>query len=126
MTTTIGPDSSSGSGFDGGTRLRERTCWPILVRTEVLDPLADRGIGGRLVQAAREWAKTEGLTIVPWCTFARMWLTSIPTPWAGSTSTPRCRQTGSAPMAESCAHLRSVNGDIVRSSTGCEDCIPIR
>ena len=28
-------------------------------------------------------------------------------------------------MAESCAHLQSVNENIVPSSTGCEHCIPI-
>jgi uncharacterized protein len=50
----------------------------VLIHTDVPDPLADRGIGGRLVQAAVERAKTEGLTIVPWCPFARTWLSEHP------------------------------------------------
>jgi 8-hydroxy-5-deazaflavin:NADPH oxidoreductase len=50
----------------------------ILFHTDVLDPLADRGVGGRLVQAARERATPEGHTILPWCPFARTWLTEHP------------------------------------------------
>jgi uncharacterized protein len=49
-----------------------------LIHTDVPDPLAGCGIGGRLVQAAIDRAKTEGLTIVPRCPFARTWLTKHP------------------------------------------------
>jgi predicted GNAT family acetyltransferase len=50
-----------------GTRL-------VLIHTEVPDALSGRGLGGRLVRAAVERAQREGLTIVPWCPFARRWL----------------------------------------------------
>jgi predicted GNAT family acetyltransferase len=46
----------------------------ILAHTEVPDALGGRGIGGRLVRAAIERAAAEGLTVVPWCPFARRWL----------------------------------------------------
>lgn len=46
----------------------------ILVHTGVPDALGGRGIGGRLVTAALARARTQGLTIVPWCPFARRWL----------------------------------------------------
>ena len=45
-----------------------------LIHTEVPDELEGRGIGGRLVRAALERARREGLTIVPKCPFARSWL----------------------------------------------------
>ena len=47
----------------------------ILIHTEVPEALGGRGIGGRLVRAALGRAKAEQLTIVPWCPFARKWLT---------------------------------------------------
>lgn len=50
----------------------------ILIHTEVPDALGGRGIGGRLVLAALAKAKAEKLTIVPWCPFARKWLTDHP------------------------------------------------
>ncbi len=50
----------------------------ILVHTEVPDALGGRGIGGRLVRAAVERAAAEGLTVVPWCPFARRWLDDHP------------------------------------------------
>jgi len=46
----------------------------ILIHTEVPEELGGRGIGGALVRAALERARTEQLTIVPWCPFARRWL----------------------------------------------------
>jgi len=49
-----------------------------LVHTGVPDALGGRGIGGSLVQAAVEWAAQEGLTVVPWCPFARRWLGEHP------------------------------------------------
>ncbi len=46
----------------------------VLIHTEVPDALGGRGLGGRLVRAAVARAQREGLTIVPWCPFARRWL----------------------------------------------------
>lgn len=46
----------------------------ILEHTEVPESLGGRGIGGTLVRAALERAANEGLTVVPWCPFARKWL----------------------------------------------------
>ncbi len=45
-----------------------------LVHTEVPHTLEGRGIGGDLVRAAVEHAATRGLTLVPYCPFARGWL----------------------------------------------------
>jgi len=46
----------------------------VLVHTEVPDEMSGHGIGGRLVSAAIARAKSEHLTVVPWCPFARRWL----------------------------------------------------
>ena len=45
-----------------------------LIHTEVPEELEGRGIGGRLVTAAVARAAREGLTVVPYCPFARGWL----------------------------------------------------
>jgi predicted GNAT family acetyltransferase len=45
-----------------------------LVHTEVPEALGGRGLGGHLVRAALDRARREGLTVVPWCPFARRWL----------------------------------------------------
>jgi uncharacterized protein len=45
-----------------------------LIHTEVPEELEGRGIGGMLVTAAVDRAAREGLTIVPYCPFARRWL----------------------------------------------------
>ena len=50
----------------------------VLVHTEVPDALGGQGIGGRLVRAALDMAAREGLTVVPWCPFARHWLEEHP------------------------------------------------
>jgi len=50
----------------------------VLVHTEVPRSLAGHGIGGQLMQAAVERAKSEGLTVVPWCPYARKWLKDHP------------------------------------------------
>jgi uncharacterized protein len=49
-----------------------------LVHTEVPERWGGRGIGTRLVRAALERAETSGLTVVPWCPFARHWLHEHP------------------------------------------------
>ena len=50
----------------------------ILLHTSVPPRLEGQGIGGRLVSAAVDRAAREGLTIVPWCAFARKWLRGHP------------------------------------------------
>jgi len=50
----------------------------ILVHTGVPAELAGRGVGGQLVRAAVERAAAEGLTVVPWCPYARKWLEDHP------------------------------------------------
>lgn len=50
----------------------------VLVHTGVPDSLGGQGVGGELVQAAVERARSEGLTIVPSCPFARRWLERHP------------------------------------------------
>jgi predicted GNAT family acetyltransferase len=49
-----------------------------LIHTEVPRELGGRGIGGMLVTAAVDRAAREGLTIVPFCPFARGWLEGHP------------------------------------------------
>ena len=46
----------------------------VLIHTEVPEELEGRGIGGRLVTVAVDRAAREGLTLVPFCPFARRWL----------------------------------------------------
>jgi len=46
----------------------------VLVHTEVPDEMSGQGIGGHLVRAALRRARSDHLTIVPWCPFARRWL----------------------------------------------------
>ena len=56
-----------------------------LIHTEVPDELGGHGIGGWLVRAAVDHARAEQLTIVPWCPFARRWLTEHPSETDGVT-----------------------------------------
>jgi predicted GNAT family acetyltransferase len=46
----------------------------VLVHTGVPDQLGGHGIAGRLVEAALERAEREHLIVVPWCPYARQWL----------------------------------------------------
>jgi predicted GNAT family acetyltransferase len=50
----------------------------ILIHTEVPDALGGRGIGSQLVRASLARARAENVTVVPWCPFARRWLTGHP------------------------------------------------
>jgi uncharacterized protein len=65
-------------GVEAELFYRERAGRLIVIHTEVPDALGGRGIGGRLVRAALARARTEALTLVPWCPFARRWLTDHP------------------------------------------------
>jgi uncharacterized protein len=64
----------------------------ILVHTGVPEAWGGHGIGGRLVRAALAQAKADGLTVVPWCPYARRWLQEHPDEAAAVTidwETPR-------------------------------------
>jgi predicted GNAT family acetyltransferase len=50
----------------------------VLIHTEVPDRLGGRGLGGRLVQAGVARAARDGLTLAPWCPYARRWLQEHP------------------------------------------------
>jgi predicted GNAT family acetyltransferase len=50
----------------------------VLVHTDVPDALRGRGIGGELVRASIDAAKSLGLGVVPRCSFARSWLGAHP------------------------------------------------
>ena len=50
----------------------------ILEHTEVPQAWSGHGVGAKLVQAALHRARAEGLTIVPWCPYARSWLKEHP------------------------------------------------
>jgi hypothetical protein len=49
-----------------------------LLHTEVPEEFRGQGVGAELVEAALARARTEGLTIVPWCPYARRWLKDHP------------------------------------------------
>ncbi|HET6963442.1 MAG TPA: GNAT family N-acetyltransferase [Acidimicrobiales bacterium] len=50
----------------------------VLVHTGVPEEIGGRGIGGRLVRAAVERARAEGLTLVPECPYAGRWMRDHP------------------------------------------------
>jgi uncharacterized protein len=50
----------------------------VIVHTDVPPELEGRGLGGALVRAAVDRAVGEGLTVVPLCPFARLWLERHP------------------------------------------------
>ena len=45
-----------------------------LLHTGVDDALEGKGVGSALVRTAAEYARTNGLRIVPFCSFAKGWL----------------------------------------------------
>jgi uncharacterized protein len=55
----------------------------VLVHTGVPDEVGGRGIAQALVRTAVSRARDEGLTVVPWCPFARAWLKAHPEVLAG-------------------------------------------
>lgn len=50
----------------------------VLIHAGVPSELGGRGLGGALVAAALDRAKRDGLTVVPLCPFARVWLERHP------------------------------------------------
>jgi predicted GNAT family acetyltransferase len=65
-------------GLEAELRYRRRGERLILIHTEVPQELGGRGLGARLVRAATATAAAENLTVVPWCPYARRWLTEHP------------------------------------------------
>ncbi len=49
-----------------------------LVHTEVPDAFRGRGYGGQLAQAGLEYARREGLRVVPACSFVRQYIARHP------------------------------------------------
>lgn len=64
----------------------------VIVHTDVPPELEGRGLGGALVRAAIDQAVSEGLTVVPLCPFARLWLERHPD--AAASATIDWRQAG--------------------------------
>lgn len=67
----------------------------VLEHTVVPDALGGKGIGGQLVRAALDRARTDRLTVVPECEFARAWLrrhleaaSGIPLEWPNEDDEP--------------------------------------
>jgi predicted GNAT family acetyltransferase len=50
----------------------------VILHTGVPEHLGGRGIAGRLVAVTVERAAASGLTVVPWCSYARKWLRTHP------------------------------------------------
>jgi uncharacterized protein len=49
-----------------------------LLHTEVPAAWSGHGVGSHLIRAALSRARAEGLTLVPWCPYARKWLKEHP------------------------------------------------
>jgi predicted GNAT family acetyltransferase len=65
-------------GLESQLQYRARGERLVLVHTEVPDALSGRGIAGALVRAAVARAARDGLTVAPWCPYARRWLERHP------------------------------------------------
>jgi predicted GNAT family acetyltransferase len=44
------------------------------IHTEIDDAFAGHGLGGKLVRAALDAARTRGLAVIPLCPFVRSWI----------------------------------------------------
>ncbi|MCC8361827.1 N-acetyltransferase [Lysobacter sp. A6] len=49
-----------------------------ILHTGVPDAIAGRGIAGELIHAVFEWARADGLTIRPACSYSAAWLLKHP------------------------------------------------
>lgn len=49
-----------------------------LLHTEVPEDLGGQGLGSLLVETALDRARRDGLTVVPYCRFARWWIEKHP------------------------------------------------
>lgn len=65
-------------GYDAELDYRVEGDRMIIVHTGVPDGVTRRGIGGELVRRAVAMAAREHLTVVPWCPFARHWISTHP------------------------------------------------
>lgn len=65
-------------GLEAELQYRVRPGKLILVHTEVPEALGGKGLGGMLVAAGIDKAAAEGLTLWPWCDYARSWLEKHP------------------------------------------------
>lgn len=50
----------------------------ILIHTQVPSALAGRGVGAELVRAALDYARREGLSVIPHCSFAASFIEKHP------------------------------------------------
>ena len=65
-------------GIEGELTYRRRDDQLTLVHTGVPDELGGRGIAGKLVEAALDYARANDLTVDPQCPYARHWLEKHP------------------------------------------------
>lgn len=65
-------------GLESEIVYRRRDDRFVIVHTGVPEALEGHGIGGRLVEAALDRARGEGLVVVPQCPYARSWLERHP------------------------------------------------
>jgi uncharacterized protein len=65
----------------------------VLIHTGVPDELGGRGLGGKLVRASLDKARSDGLVIDPQCPFAREWLSKHPDEHEGIVIAPRTYDT---------------------------------
>jgi predicted GNAT family acetyltransferase len=65
-------------GYPGELQYRVHNGKLILKHTEVADELRGRGLGAALVESALDKAAEAGLTVWPWCEYARAWLQKHP------------------------------------------------
>jgi predicted GNAT family acetyltransferase len=65
-------------GAEPHLRYRREADRLVLEHTEVPEALGGRGIAGALVRFAVGTAARDGLTVAPWCPYARRWLREHP------------------------------------------------
>ena len=68
----------AGDRMIGEAAYRRRNGRLVLIHTEVDEALEGRGLGGRLIQAALDDARREGLEVVPLCPFVEWFVEQHP------------------------------------------------